>query len=146
MYQYEYKRPMVTVTVVLFYKSDLIYGIRRGPTEAGKACHPGGFVNEDEETCRQAAVREVKEETNLDLRPEDLYIVNEYSDPATDPRGHVVNIAYYAIVRNLNGMVAGDDLVTLVQIPLWRTGELDEKWAFNHKDILYDAEHRASDF
>ena len=53
----------------------------------------GGFV-EYGESVENAAIREAKEETNIDIKLEDL--VNIYSKPNRDPRGHTITIAYTA--------------------------------------------------
>jgi 8-oxo-dGTP diphosphatase len=57
---------------------------------------PGGFVDVGERL-EQAAVREAREETGLDVELVDL--LGCYSDPARDPRGHTVSAVYIARAR-----------------------------------------------
>jgi 8-oxo-dGTP diphosphatase len=65
---------------------------------------PGGFVDVGE-SVEQAAVREAKEETGLDVKLKALLGI--YSDPRRDPRGHTVTAAY---IGEAHGRPkAGDD-------------------------------------
>ncbi len=57
---------------------------------------PGGFVDVGERL-EDAAVREAKEETSLDIELETL--LGCYSDPARDDRGHTVSAVYLATAR-----------------------------------------------
>jgi len=54
---------------------------------------PGGFVDRGERV-EEAAVREAREETSLDVRLDCL--LGCYSDPARDPRGHTASLVYLA--------------------------------------------------
>ena len=54
---------------------------------------PGGFVDVGERL-EQAAVREAREETALDVRL--LFLLGCYSDPERDARGHTVSAVYVA--------------------------------------------------
>jgi len=56
---------------------------------------PGGMI-EIGETVEEAAIRETKEETGLDV--EALGLLNEISDPDADPRWHVVVIQHYLVL------------------------------------------------
>ena len=91
---------------------------------------PGGFVDYGE-TTEDAAVREAKEETSIDVELERLF--NVYSDPARDPRRHTVSIVYLAH-GNFDDAKADDDAK---DIDIFSFDVLEEKkLAFDHAKIL----------
>src|SRR3954469_20795964 len=99
-YTYEFPRPSLTVDAVVFGFDDQdlkVLLIQRGVEPfAGKWALPGGFVHMDE-SLETAVRRELKEETGLaDVFLEQLYT---FGHPHRDPRGRVVSVAYYALVK-----------------------------------------------
>jgi 8-oxo-dGTP diphosphatase len=117
--------------------------VRRGaPPFKGRLALPGGFVHPDE-GLHGAAVREVREETGLDVRGMHLEQLASYGDPKRDPRMRVVSIAHLVIAPDLAESVAGTDAAaaawTTVDEVLDRRGRL----AFDHGLILRDGIERA---
>lgn len=131
-YTYNYPRPAVTTDCVVFGFDgrDLkVLLIERG-LEPYKGCwaFPGGFLNMDE-TAEQGALRELKEETGLDLR----YIkqVGAFSDVDRDPRDRVITIAFYALAKK-SAVQGGDDAAKAQWFSLNDVPRL----AFDHDYIL----------
>ena len=97
---------------------------------------PGGFV-EQEETCEEAVVREVEEETNLKTAIKSM--VGVYSDPYRSP-DHTITVAY--LLEILGGEVQKSDEATDIGwFPLNNLPPL----AFDHRKIIeeYLKEHLA---
>lgn len=122
----------LTVDLVILYKNSVVL-IKRGrdPFKDSYAL-PGGFV-EYGESVEEAAVREAKEETGLDVRL--LRLVGVYSDPNRDPRGHTVTVAFLAL--GLGEARAGDDAKEVHVVPVDEVFSLP--LAFDHERILRDA-------
>ncbi|MGV9173091.1 MAG: NUDIX domain-containing protein [Promethearchaeia archaeon] len=128
--------PLLTVDALIIYgNSNLILIKRKNPPFKGEYALPGGFVDIGE-TIQEACIREAKEETNIDVKINNL--VGVYSDPNRDPRGHTVSIAFLCEPKTANeDPKAQDDAADLDIIPLQKVSEL--KLAFDHMKILKDA-------
>ena len=91
---------------------------------------PGGFVDLGE-IVEQAAVREAKEEVQLEVHL--IALLGIYSDPIRDSRGHTVTAVYVAEAEGMP--VAADDAKNC---RLFRLDELPETLAFDHAQVLAD--------
>ena len=91
---------------------------------------PGGFVDYGE-SLEEAAVREAKEETCLDI--ELLGQLHTYSDPGRDPRFHTITTVY--IARAEGRPRAEDDAKN---IGVFTLEDRPRPLAFDHERILED--------
>lgn len=122
----KYDRPGVTVDMLIFNVTEeeeekddrklpkevlKLLLIKRGDHPyMGQWALPGGFVKMDE-SLDEAALRELKEETNIDgIYMEQLYT---WGDVARDPRTRVISVSYMSIVDsatlNIKASDDGDD-------------------------------------
>ena len=99
---------------------------------------PGGFVDYGE-SLEQAAVREAKEETSLDVQLQ--YQMHTYSDPKRDPRKHTISTVF--IARAKGTPVARDDAQEIMVVS---KDELQVPLAFDHEKILEDYRERRKQF
>ncbi|WP_457642605.1 NUDIX domain-containing protein [Persephonella sp.] len=92
---------------------------------------PGGFVDIGE-TVEQAVIREMKEETNLDV--EIVRLLGVYSDPDRDPRFHTVSITF--VCKAYGEPKAQSDAK---EVKVFKLEEIPfEKLVFDHAKILKD--------
>ncbi|MDQ6724296.1 MAG: NUDIX hydrolase [Thermoproteota archaeon] len=133
----QYKNPIPTVDTIIQKNSQILFVQRKKEPFKGYLVFPGGFVNEGEKV-EDAAIREVKEETSLDI--ELVEILGVYSDPIRDPRGHIMSTVFIGKPsRDIKvEAIAGDDAASLQ----WRDSEtIDrERLGFDHNKILLDYE------
>jgi len=111
--------------------------VKRGvPPFEGEYAIPGGFLRSDE-SLEEAAKRELREETSVrDVYLEQLY---SFGDPARDPRGRVVTVAYYALVSSDHlELSAGADAAEAEWIAIKKLPVL----AFDHGRIVKYALNR----
>jgi 8-oxo-dGTP diphosphatase len=109
----QYRNPVPGVVVLIDHEGCVLLGKRRGGFGAGKWGLPQGYIEFDEDFL-SAAIREVKEETGLNV--ETRAIINVVSN-LLSPRLHTLAIVLLA--RVVGGeLCAGDDLETLEWVPL----------------------------
>lgn len=134
--QWKNPTPTVDVLIEIDGKPGTLVFIERNNDPKGFAL-PGGFVDEGE-WIANAAAREAKEETDLDIDVVELFHV--YSDPSRDARKHTVSTVF--IARAKGTPKGGDDAARcLVCAPTELPGPL----VFDHALIVADyQEYRRS--
>ncbi len=139
MYEYKHPRPGYTADVVLLSRNanltlSVLLVRRGGEPFKGAWALPGGFVEEGE-TSVEAAMRELKEETGIEITdPEDLGLIGIYDAPGRDPRGWNISAAYTASVEGTPSAKGGDDAA---EAKWFDVDELPEL-AFDHEQIVSD--------
>lgn len=122
------RNPLLTVDAIIEIDNGIILIKRKNPP-AGWAI-PGGFVDYGE-TLEEAAIREMKEETSLDINLGRQF--HTYSNPDRDPRHHTVSTIFIATATG--NPEAADDAI---DIGIFTKDNLPEDIAFDHRQILED--------
>ena len=128
-----HKNPFPTVDIIIKIKDEdgkpgFILIKRKNPPYGWAL--PGGFV-EYGETLEEAAVREAKEETSLDIKL--LAQFHTYSDPGRDPRFHTISTIF--IAKAEGRPKAQDDAK---EIGIFTIKTRPHPLAFDHEKILTD--------
>ena len=124
----ERRNPVPTVDIIIELDGGVVL-IERRHQPHGWAI-PGGFVDYGE-TLAQAARREAREETSLDV--ELVELLGCYSDPRRDQRVHTVSAVF---VARAGGSPRGADDAARAQV--FREGALPAPIVFDHPTILAD--------
>jgi len=120
--------PMLTVDIIIWTPKGIVL-IERKNYPKGWAL-PGGFVDYGE-TIRQAAVREAKEETSLDVMLTRHF--HTYTDPKRDPRRYTISAVFIAGAKGIPK--ARSDAK---KARIFTSKTLPKKMAFDHRKILRD--------
>jgi ADP-ribose pyrophosphatase YjhB (NUDIX family) len=131
----KYTNPVPTVDIIIEIESEargeeIVLIFRKHEPRAWAL--PGGFV-EYGETLEDAAVREAKEETGLDLEVKSMAQFHSYSDPGRDPRQHTISTVF--IAQGKGSPRPGDDAE---RAGLFTEKDLPPSLAFDHAKILQD--------
>jgi ADP-ribose pyrophosphatase YjhB (NUDIX family) len=105
----------------------------------GKWCLPCGYLDFDE-TCKQAVAREVREETGINIHPENFELIAINDNPFDDKRQNIT----FRFRTELEGYIDDFELTDkfsetdeVMNIKWIDLREIDNfKWAFNHEKII----------
>lgn len=123
------RSPEPTVDTIIELDSGGIVLVKRKSPPPGWGL-PGGFIDYGEST-ENAAVREAREETSLQVHLVELFHV--YSDPKRDPRKHTISTVF--IAKASGTPKGGDDAA---EARIFTEGDLPAPLAFDHAKILQD--------
>ncbi|OPX17566.1 NUDIX hydrolase [candidate division WOR-3 bacterium 4484_100] len=124
----KYRNPIPTVDIIIETEKGIVLIKRKNPPPGWAI--PGGFIDYGE-SAEQAAYREAREETGLEVK--DLRQFHTYSAPDRDPRHHTISVVF--IARAKGEPEAGDDAQ---DIGIFTRENLPEQIAFDHRKILED--------
>ena len=134
-FTYDFPRPGLTADCVVFGLAEnaplqvLLIERAKYPFEGCWAV-PGGFIEENEAP-HEAAQRELEEETGLANLPINQF--HTFGKPGRDPRGWVVTVAHWTVVRvDQVTPAAGDDAAKAQWFPVGQLPPL----AFDHDEVL----------
>ena len=119
--------PLLTVDIIIEVSGGIVLIERKNPPPGWAL--PGGFVDVGE-SLAQAAVREAREETSLEVTLTEQFFA--YSDPKRDPRGATTSVVFLG--RATGTPRAEDDAKNIGVYALDALPEL----AFDHGQILDD--------
>ncbi len=125
---YVYQNPIPTVDIIIETEKGIVLIKRKNPPYGWAI--PGGFVDYGE-SLEEAAIREAKEETGLDV--ELVRQFHTYSNPNRDPRQHTITTVYIAKAKGVPK--AGDDAADL---GIFTQDNLPSPLVFDHSQILAD--------
>jgi 8-oxo-dGTP diphosphatase len=136
MNEKHYKNPTPTVDAIIQKNSQILLIERKKEPFKGHLVLPGGFVNEGERV-EDAAKREAKEETSLDIVL--LEILGVYSEPGRDPRGHVMSTVFIGEISKVSykvDAIAQDDAAAIEWLNLEEV--VNTRFGFDHRRIIID--------
>ena len=137
-------RYAVTVDVLVFAPSEhgpaLLCVERANPPFQGCWALPGGFIDPGEDL-PAAAVRELVEETGVELAVDELVQLAAFGAPGRDPRGQTITVAFIALLNEEPQVQAGDDAAKARFWPVEGLlgGHGPITMAFDHQEILHSA-------
>jgi len=135
----QYDAPSVAADLVILSKDQkkILLVTRGNHPFANCLALPGGFYIPKDDTIENCAIRELKEETGVDVESEDLKLVKVSSGKNRDPRGWIVSVAYKVVLKEEVKPLANSDVI------LCKWYDIDQlpglNLAFDHESIIAEA-------
>ena len=132
-----YQNPTPAIAVILIDSDRVLLVKRKFPPREGYWSLPAGFI-EYHEKAEETALREIKEETNLNIKLNDIYGIFSVFD---NHKHHVLLIVYWGEIIN-GDLSPGDDAL---EAQFYSFDKLPQDIAFStHRSILNDLKHKFS--
>ena len=139
------KRGLLQVAVVQRQGAESCISVDGGPARlTPRSSHdyalPGGHVHWQNENLKQAAQRELFEETQIEVSLDDLEQIGAYGDVGRDPRpGRTISVAYVAFHPEFSSPFAGSDAEHAKFTDVIDLLAKPNRLEFDHRTILRDA-------
>lgn len=127
----DFKNAASTSSLIYVIDDKVLLIKRKHEPFLGMWALPGGFLNCDEESLEQAAIREFFEETNLVTCLDQIELFSVSSSPKRDPRGHVIDHVYF-VKESFGEIKAKDDAESFCFFDIYCLPDL----AFDHAYVL----------
>jgi len=143
-YTYDYPMQTVTADAVVFCGNEVLLIERNTEPFKGKWALPGGHLDETDANTREAAHRELAEETGITFEGPNFFNnvsqsqIGAYSQIGRDPRGRYITVAYlYILIKKPELIIDPREVKVAKWINYYDLDELDV--AFDHYKIITDA-------
>jgi ADP-ribose pyrophosphatase YjhB (NUDIX family) len=136
----EYKKASLTSDVIVYYDDKVLLIERKNDPFKNLLAIPGGYLElEKDETFIEAAIRELKEETNITAKEDQLVYLKTLDDPKRDPRGRTISEVFRLNINDdqYNEIKAGDDAKDYKWVSIFDIKNIE--LAFDHKQVILDA-------
>lgn len=138
-----YPPSFVTSDFILKCGSNILLVKRKFGLGKGLLALPGGFIRQHE-TSKQAAVRELREETCLDIDPEDLTLLIKsskvFDHPARSLRGRTITNAFLGEIpfkKELPKVKGADDAEEAMWMPIYDIHQRTDEFFEDHYHIIH---------
>ena len=132
--QFRKNFPLICTDGVILHNEKVLLIKRSIKPFQGYWTIPGGHIDYGESS-QEALIREIKEETNIDV--EIIRLIKLYDDPKRDPWGHIISIAYLCNPLNIDAEFIENEEVESI---CWNDiNKLPENIGFDHRIMINDA-------
>ena len=132
-----------SMSCVIDNRTGIAIEVPRKPTDYAL---PGGHVRWQNEDLIDAAIRELFEETGIELSRNDLVQIGAYGDVGRDPRsGRTVSVAFVAFNPEFSTPFAGSDTASAQFMDVVEVLAEPNRLEFDHSRIIREAISRVRD-